>query len=84
MPKIIANFTSAMGPNEPRNQTHQVFFPATSNDGPAKTARRADVPFVQASKGTMEGQVVAMVRPNLYNQTTRVYNVSRRMFPRAL
>lgn len=81
MPRLVPTFVT--GPDRPLDRPEIVFFPATSNDGPAKTVSTDLAPYVQAADGTQEGVPVALNRPVQYVQILRVYNPSRRMFPKA-
>lgn len=81
---LIANFTTGIGPDRPLNQPNQIFFPGTTNDGFAKTVPVAQVPFLQASVGTVAGLPVPYIRQPLYVQLQRVYSPSRRMIPRRI
>lgn len=79
---LIANFQTGNGPNEPRNQPEDIFFPASSNDGPAKTVKKPDSKYYQPSPSLYVGLFVAQNKPSQNIQIKRIYSPSRRMVPR--
>ena len=79
---LIPNFTTGNGPNEPRNRPEDIFFPATSNDGPARTVAKTDSNYYQPSPSLYVGLFVAQKKPVQYMQVQRTYCTSRRTVPR--